>query len=60
MTGQAWRDNPWCVYRPGLHPVLADRDGNDAALPRNYAGLDFDHICAWWETLRYLFRALLG
>lgn len=39
--------------------MLADPEA-ETGLPRSFVGLDFSATCAWWETLRYLFRGLLG
>ncbi len=52
-------EDSWCRYLPHLHRTLADPEVGHA-LPRSYISLGFDETCAWWETLRYLFRALLG
>src|ERR1043165_3165770 len=57
--GESWATDTWCRYLPALHRTLAD-PAVDHGLPRSYARLDFEQTCAWWETLRYLFRNLLG
>lgn len=54
-----WKQDPWCRYLPHLHRHLAAPE-IDTALPRSFAGLSFEDSCSWWETLRYLFRSLLG
>jgi hypothetical protein len=60
MSETSWSDDTWCLYLPGLHRTLADESLREAVLPRSFISLDFHQSCAWWETLRYLFRALLG
>ena len=59
MSVQAWREDSWCVYLPDLHRLLADPETR-SCMPTSFISLDFEHTCAWWETLRYLFRALIG
>lgn len=54
-----WATDTWCQYLPALHRTLAAPQ-EEHGLPRNFARLDFEQTCAWWETLRYLFRSLLG
>ena len=49
----------WLQYLPDLHRHLADPSLSNG-LPKSFVGLNFEQTCAWWETLRYLFRALLG
>lgn len=52
-------EDPWLRYLPALHRTLAWPEV-EADLPRSFVGLDFEQTCAWWESLRYLFRQLLG
>ena len=59
MNKQAWQDDTWLQYLPRLHRELAAPE-IDSGLPRSFVSLDFEQTCAWWETLRYLFRTLLG
>jgi hypothetical protein len=59
MTDGLWKSDTWCQYLPCLHRELAD-PSLDSGLPRSFVSLDFEQTCAWWETLRYLFRSLLG
>jgi len=56
---EIWENDWWCQYLPALHRTLA-APGTEQGLPQSFARLDFEQTCAWWETLRYLFRALLG
>ena len=51
--------DPHLQYLPELHRALAAPEmGN--GLPRSFISLDFGQTCAWWETLRYILRALIG
>jgi len=52
-------DDPWLQYLPELHRALAAPEISNG-LPRSFISLDFQRTCAWWETLRYVFRSLLG
>jgi hypothetical protein len=55
-------ENPpdtWLQFLPDLHRTLA-APFLATGLPRSFVGLDFEQSCAWWETLRYIFRSLLG
>ncbi len=54
-----WQTDPWCRYLPDLHRSLAD-PAACTNFPRSFVGLGHEDSCAWWETLRYLFRTLLG
>ncbi|MGJ8643340.1 MAG: hypothetical protein ACSHX9_08040 [Luteolibacter sp.] len=54
-----WKRDTWCQYLPALHRQLAAPD-LECGLPRSFVSLNFEQTCAWWETLRYLFRNLLG
>lgn len=58
-SGQAWQEDPWCRYLPELHRLLADPDVQ-TRMPCSYFNLEFEQTCAWWETLRYLLRTLVG
>lgn len=49
----------WCQYLPDLHRTLAEASAGHL-LPRSYLSLNFAQSCAWWETLRYLLRRLVG
>jgi hypothetical protein len=59
MGCNLWQDDEWCRYIPALHRRLAS-PSLDSNLPESFRGLDFQQTCAWWETLRYLFKSLLG
>jgi hypothetical protein len=59
MNRQAWQEDTWLQYLPLLHRELAAPE-IDSGLPRSFVSLDFQQTCAWWETLRYVFRSLLG
>lgn len=59
MNPNDWKQDSWCRYLPHLHRHLAAPD-IETALPRSFASLSFEDSCAWWETLRYLCRSLLG
>lgn len=52
-------EDTWLQYLPHLHRALA-APHLAHGLPRSFVSLDFEETCAWWETLRYLFRVLLG
>lgn len=54
-----WKNDTWCRYLPQLHRQLA-APGIETTLPRSFVSLNADDSRAWWETLRYLFRVLLG
>lgn len=54
-----WKQDTWCRYLPHLHRHLAAPE-IETALPPSFVGLSFEDSCSWWETLRYLFRSLLG
>lgn len=58
-TDTTGSDDPWLRYLPELHRALAAPDFPNG-LPRSFIGLNFEQTCAWWETLRYIFRLLLG
>ena len=54
----------WCPHLPDIHRILADPNAA-TKMPANYRGLNnrglsHQESCAWWETLRYIFKALLG
>lgn len=51
--------DPYYQYLPDLHRALA-APGMANGLPLSFVGLNFQQSAAWWETLRYLFRCLLG
>ena len=51
--------DPWLQYLPELHRALAAPKIPNG-LPWSFISLDHAKSCAWWETLRYLFRSLLG
>ena len=59
MSDGLWKSDTWCQFLPCLHRELAD-PSFDSGLPHSFVSLDFEQTCAWWETLRYLFRSLLG
>ena len=59
MTRDGNVTDPWCRYLPALHRALAD-PGAQGGLPGGPQDLDFGETCVWWETLRYVLRALLG
>lgn len=59
MSRQAWQEDTWLQYLPLLHRELASSE-IDSSLPPSFISLDFEQTCAWWESLRYLFRTLLG
>jgi hypothetical protein len=59
MKNQLWQEDTWLQYLPSLHRELAAPEIENG-LPRSFVSLNFDRTCAWWETLRYLFRSLLG
>lgn len=54
-----WKEDSWCRYLPQLHRHLAAPDV-ETWLPRSFVSLSWEESCAWWETLRYLFRSLTG
>jgi hypothetical protein len=59
MSSSAQGPDPYLQFLPELHRELAAPEiGN--RLPLSLTGLDFKESCAWWETLRYLLRSLLG
>ena len=51
--------DPHLRYLPELHGALAAPEIENG-LPRSFSGLDFGQTCAWWETLRYLLKGLVG
>jgi hypothetical protein len=51
--------DPWLQYLPDLHRALAAPEMANG-LPQSFISLDHSKSCAWWETLRYLFRTQLG
>ncbi len=60
---QDTKDN-WCRYLPDLHRLLADPNAA-TDWPVNYCkhhlrSLRHQECCSWWETLRYIFKGLLG
>jgi hypothetical protein len=59
MTEEPWIFDTWCRFLPSLHRELAD-PRIESGLPRSFVSLNFEDTCAWWETVRYLFRSLLG
>ncbi|MCB1206391.1 MAG: hypothetical protein KDN18_19185 [Verrucomicrobiae bacterium] len=59
MNETAWSSDTWCRFLPALHRELAD-PCIESGLPRSFVSLNFEDTCAWWETLRYLFRSLVG
>lgn len=52
-------DDPWLQYLPELHRTLAAPEMPNG-LPRSFVSLNFEKSCAWWETLRYMLRSLVG
>jgi hypothetical protein len=59
MKEQTWQKDPWLQYLPDLHRTLAAPDLRNG-LPRSFISLSHEQSCAWWETLRYMLRSLLG
>jgi hypothetical protein len=59
MNKQKWQSDPWLQYLPDLHRTLAAPDLRNG-LPRSFISLSHEQSCAWWETLRYQLRSLLG
>ncbi len=59
MKQNAWQEDTWLQYLPELHRELTS-SAIANGLPRSFVSLNFEQSCAWWETLRYLFRSLLG
>lgn len=51
--------DPWCSHTPTLHRALADPT-LASQLPAVTAASNLEEACSTWETLHYLFTALLG
>lgn len=52
-------EDRWCIHLPLLHQIAADRSQLDR-FPRYSRTQGLFEACAYWETLHYLFRYLLG
>ena len=49
----------WLKYIPLLHRVLAN-PAQQKTFPKLQASLKHTEVCAYWETLYYIFRTLIG
>jgi hypothetical protein len=52
-------EDGWCQYLPLLHRIIAD-PSQEEAFPVLNERCELREACAYWETLYYLFTALLG
>ena len=52
-------EDGWCQHIPLLHRIIADPSQQEA-FPTLTENCELSKACAYWETLYYLFTALLG